>query len=108
MNTYKMKMIKPLLILIFMGITSCGQENRTIVKHDESSLKGIWLDTPAKSWFEAIPIGNGRLGGMVYGGIDIDTIKINEETLWSGEPRDIQNRHGLRSLPQIRQLIAEQ
>ena len=50
------------------------------------------------NWNEAIPIGNGSLGGMVYGGVESDTIKLNEETLWSGEPRDIQNRHGRKHL----------
>ena len=73
----------------------------------QSHKTGIWFNQPAKVWNEAIPIGNGTLGGMVYGGIESDTIKINEETLWSGGPRDLQNYEAIRYLPEIRQLLNE-
>jgi alpha-L-fucosidase 2 len=46
----------------------------------------LWYDSPASQWTEALAIGNGRLGGMVYGGTDIEFIKLNEDTLCSGEP----------------------
>lgn len=51
----------------------------------------LWYQTPAKEWMEAAPIGNGRLGGMVYGGIDRDKIALNEITLWAGQRDTLQN-----------------
>jgi len=45
-------------------------------------------DTPAKKWVEALPIGNGRMGGMVYGGADVARIQVNEDSLWTGQPMD--------------------
>ncbi|WP_242135649.1 glycoside hydrolase family 95 protein [Aestuariivivens marinum] len=104
-----MKLLKAVAILSFLALNACNQKPKkdTNIKQAQESLKGIWLDQQAASWYEATPIGNGRLGGMVYGGTEVDTIKLNEETLWSGEPRDIQNKHGLKDLPEIRQLLAD-
>ena len=49
----------------------------------------LWYEQPAKVWTEALPIGNGRLGAMIYGKTDKEIISLNEDTLWSGYPRDI-------------------
>ena len=46
----------------------------------------LWYDKPATHWVEALPLGNGRLGAMVYGGVESDTIQLNEDTFWSGSP----------------------
>ena len=46
----------------------------------------LWYDTPASQWVEALPVGNGRLGGMVFGGLSEERIALNEDTLTSGEP----------------------
>jgi alpha-L-fucosidase 2 len=46
----------------------------------------LWYDQPAERWTDALPIGNGRLGAMIYGRTDSETIQINEETVWSGGP----------------------
>ncbi|CAM4192431.1 glycoside hydrolase family 95 protein [Paenibacillus alkaliterrae] len=67
----------------------------------------LWYKQPAARWEEALPIGNGRLGGMVFGGIDKERIQLNEDTLWSGFPRDTNNYEALRYLKQARRLIAE-
>lgn len=79
----------------------------TPVDETNQREKDIWFREPAKNWNEAIPIGNGTIGGMVYGGIESDTIKINEETLWSGGPRDLQNYEAIKHLSVIRQLLEE-
>ena len=68
----------------------------------------LFFDKPAKGWFEAIPIGNGRLGGMVYGGIEQDVIRINDDTFWSGEPRNVQRPGAYTVLPQVRKLLSEE
>jgi len=95
--------MKELIIITFLTIltTSC------IAEKDELEEAEIWFNQPAANWNEAIPIGNGTLGGMVYGGIESDTIKINEETLWSGGPRDLQNYKAIKYLPKIRQLLLD-
>ncbi|GAB3688725.1 hypothetical protein GCM10027592_04110 [Spirosoma flavus] len=67
----------------------------------------LWYKQPANQWVEALPIGNGRLGGMVFGGVETDHIQFNEETLWTGGPRDYHREGASKYLPQIRQLLAE-
>lgn len=56
-----------------------------------SSTPTMWYQQPAKEWMEAVPLGNGRLGGMVFGGISKDRIALNEITLWAGQRDDAQN-----------------
>jgi len=62
----------------------------------------LWYDEPAASWDHALPVGNGRLGGMVFGGIERERIQLNEETLWSGGPYDPVVEGAHEALPQIR------
>jgi alpha-L-fucosidase 2 len=62
---------------------------------------------PATAWTEALPIGNGRLGAMVFGGIETDKIQLNEDTLWSGAPTNWNNPHTREVLPKVRQLLQE-
>lgn len=62
---------------------------------------------PAKRWTEALPVGNGRLGGMVFGGTDLERVALNEDTLWSGYPRDWNNPKAREALPLVRKYVAE-
>jgi alpha-L-fucosidase 2 len=62
----------------------------------------LWYKTPAARWVEALPVGNGRLGGMVFGGAERERIGLNEETLWSGGPGDWNNEFAIESLPYVR------
>jgi len=62
---------------------------------------------PAQTWNEALPIGNGRLGGMVFGGVTAERIQLNEDTFWSGGPYDPINDEALKYLPQVRQLLRD-
>ncbi|OJW18983.1 MAG: alpha-L-fucosidase [Planctomycetales bacterium 71-10] len=68
----------------------------------------LWYDRPAKEWLEALPLGDGGLGAMVYGGLPDERIQLNDATLWSGGPKDGDNPGALRTLPEIRRLIAEE
>lgn len=61
----------------------------------------------SSDWITALPIGNGRLGGLVFGGVNEEIIKINEETLWSGEPKDSFNPQWSEYLPKVRKAIFE-
>lgn len=67
----------------------------------------LWYVQPATKWSESLFIGNGRLGGAIWGGIQQERIDLNEDTLWSGEPYDNLNPNGLKSLPEIRRLLRE-
>ncbi|WP_074317542.1 glycosyl hydrolase family 95 catalytic domain-containing protein [Singulisphaera sp. GP187] len=60
---------------------------------------------PAEAWNEALPIGNGQLGGMVFGGTGSERIALNEDTIWAGERRDRNNPEGLKNLPEVRRLL---
>ena len=51
----------------------------------------LWYNYPASEWVEALPIGNGRIGAMIYGGVAREQIQFNEETLWTGEPHEYHN-----------------
>lgn len=67
----------------------------------------MWYDKPATVWNEALPVGNGRLGAMIYGDPVTERIQLNEETFWSGGPSRNDNPRALEALPEIRQLIFE-
>ena len=65
----------------------------------------LWYRQPATTWNEALPVGNGRLGGMVFGGVPRERIQLNEETIWAGEKRDRINPEGAQNLAEIRRLL---
>lgn len=65
----------------------------------------LWYSNPANQWTEALPIGNGRLGAMVFGGPHRERIQINEETLWAGGPHRNDNPNAQEVLPEVRRLI---
>lgn len=67
----------------------------------------LWYSRPATVWTEALPLGNSRLGVMVYGGTDDEELQLNEETMWGGGPYRNDNPKALKALPQIRQLVFE-
>jgi alpha-L-fucosidase 2 len=70
-----------------------------------SSDLRLWYRQPAAAWRESLFIGNGRLGGAVWGGVQQERIDLNEDTLWSGEPYENINTNGLPALPEIRRLL---
>lgn len=70
----------------------------------ESEMK-LWYRKPAQEWVEALPIGNGRLGAMIFGGIDRERIQLNEDTLWAGHPIDRDRKGAYEYLDEARQLI---
>ncbi|HZB44254.1 MAG TPA: glycoside hydrolase family 95 protein [Pyrinomonadaceae bacterium] len=65
----------------------------------------LWYRRPAASWNEALPVGNGRLGAMVFGGVESERLQLNEDTVWAGERRDRVNPEGLHSLAEVRRLL---
>ncbi len=67
----------------------------------------LWYDEPATDWHEAMPVGNGRLGAMVFGGVTRERIQFNEDTIWTGAPHEYQREGAVKHLPEIRRLLAE-
>lgn len=85
-------------IFFLLLSTVCGAQTPPTLK--------LWYTQPAnKTWENALPIGNGRLGAMVYGNVPKETIQLNEHTVWSGGPNRNDNPEALASLPEMRQLI---
>lgn len=94
------------ILLLLPGAALLGQV--ADVSNDSSRLL-LWYRQPARTWLEALPIGNGRLGAMVFGGIDKEQLQFNEDTLWSGPPpKDWNNAKARQYLPQVRRLLMEE
>jgi alpha-L-fucosidase 2 len=67
----------------------------------------IWFDAPANHFTESVPLGNGRVGAMLFGGIDAEHIILNESGMWSGSPQDSDRPNAAASLPEIRRLLLD-
>lgn len=95
--------MKKLLLALFtvFGLVSCVES----VKEAKDNNQRLWYDRPAEHWLEALPLGNSRMGAMVYGGILEEEIQLNEETFWSGGPHENNSKTALQYLPKVRQLI---
>lgn len=71
-----------------------------------SNPNRLWYLQPAGLWTEALPVGNGRLGAMVFGRVAQERLQLNEDTLWAGSPYEPDNPQALAALPQVRALLA--
>ncbi|MGO9261517.1 MAG: glycoside hydrolase N-terminal domain-containing protein [Bryobacteraceae bacterium] len=67
----------------------------------------LWYRQAAAKWEDALPLGNGRLGAMVFGGIQRERIQLNEDTIWNGRKRDRVNPEAAKALPEVRRLLFE-
>jgi alpha-L-fucosidase 2 len=70
-------------------------------------MKELWYRQPAKVWEEALPLGNGRLGAMVFGNVEAERLQVNEESVWYGGKKDRINPDAKEYLPKVRELIRE-
>ncbi len=86
-----------------MLAANCGANSQA---EPGTGLK-LWYDSPANQWIKALPIGNGRLGAMVFGGVEKERLQFNDDTLWTGQPHEYQNPGAVKYLPDIRRLIDE-
>jgi alpha-L-fucosidase 2 len=93
-----MKRIKIFLSLAWFMVTATGFATA-------AEPLTLWYRQPATEWVEALPVGNGRLGAMVFGGLTEERIQFNESTLWIGEPRDYSHPGASNHLAAIRQLL---
>ena len=103
LNNRQVKLLKlPILILSIIQF-SCSSEPDKVPRLNSSQT--LWYKSPAIQWTEALPLGNGRLGAMVNGGTENETIQFNEETLWTGQPHDYAQQGAYRYLDELRQLL---
>jgi alpha-L-fucosidase 2 len=65
----------------------------------------LWYRQPATQWNEALPVGNGRMGAMVFGSVQTERLQLNEDTIWAGEKRDRNNPEGAKNLTEVRRLL---
>src|SRR6478735_1267105 len=79
----------------------------TLFAADSEAVKqlNLWYREPATNWNEALPVGNGRLSAMVFGGVQQERLQLNEGTLWAGGPYDPVNPEAKAALPEVRQLV---
>ncbi len=70
-----------------------------------SNVWRLWYEKPAERWVEALPLGNGRLGAMVFGGVMHERYQLNEDTLWAGGPRDWNNPGARAALLRVREAL---
>ncbi|HWS89681.1 MAG TPA: glycoside hydrolase family 95 protein [Pyrinomonadaceae bacterium] len=67
----------------------------------------VWFDAPAREFTQSLPLGSGRLGALVYGGVGVERVVLNESSLWSGSPQDADRPDASKYLPEIRRLLLE-
>ncbi|MFV8341282.1 glycosyl hydrolase family 95 catalytic domain-containing protein [Flavobacterium sp. XS2P39] len=87
---------------VFYGILFLIVQNLTA--QTTGGLK-LWYDKPATIWNESLPLGNGRLGAMVFGDPAVERLQLNEETIWAGSPNTNAHTKSLNALPLVRQLV---
>ncbi len=92
------------------AIAAAPQQSPSQAQLPAASSEGpltLWYRQPAAQWVEALPVGNGRLGAMVFGGIEHERLQLNEDTLWAGGPYDPSHAAAREALPRVRRLIAD-
>lgn len=112
------------LMLCLAGLVASEPQARTPPPREDNNLRDdfayeqdafpptehltLWYRKPATKWeTQALPVGNGRLAAMVFGGVDHERIQFNEETVWEGTPADTNNPDALKALPEVRRLLFE-
>ena len=88
-------------LLCVVTLLSCSAERQEAKDNNQR----LWYDRPAQHWLEALPLGNSRMGAMVYGGVCEEEIQLNEETFWSGGPHNNNSTTSLKYLDEVRRLI---
>jgi alpha-L-fucosidase 2 len=101
-NNFMKTRICVLFFAIATVLSSIATENKSA-----SSETTIWFDKPAKDFTESSPMGNGRLGAMMFGGVNDERIVLNESSVWSGSRQDADRPDAYKALPEIRRLLLE-
>ncbi|MCI0498639.1 MAG: glycoside hydrolase family 95 protein [Planctomycetales bacterium] len=97
-SRWSIKCVVVIFVCLFVWRARAGQEQGEF---------NLWYAQPASQWSEALPVGNGFMGAMVFGKTDHESIQFNEATLWTGHPQNYQHSGAVEVLPRIRQLLFE-
>jgi alpha-L-fucosidase 2 len=97
------------IILSAVLLAGCNDANRMITGSDTANELSLWYNEPANlaKWEQSVPIGNGRLGAMVFGGVEKERIQFNCDTLFTGKPHDYAHKGAVKYLSPIRKLLYE-
>lgn len=98
-NPFSPRAFVTVILIFLINAASYGQTERQELK--------IWFNKPAATWNQAIPVGNGSLGAMIFGGPSLERLQLNEESVWTGSPRWDANPDALKNLPLVRKLLFE-
>ncbi len=108
---YRLSSLCPSCVPLLTGLTVCATLLAPLAAATKPATAStgdlkIWFTQPATNWErQALPIGNGRLGAMIFGDPAREHLQLNENTLWSGGPRDTTNPEALKALPEVRRLL---
>lgn len=102
MNKHFMKMKHPTRLFLLLAVITLS-----CTPAEEPNLMKLWYNQPATAWEEALPIGNGRLGAMIFGTPSVEHLQLNEETVWGGEPGNNLPEGFSEVLPGVRELLFE-
>ncbi len=94
----RLAIIRHCLILILAGLFGLSSVLASVERR-------LWFDTPATHFTASCPLGNGRLGAMLFGGVDEERLVLNESGMWSGSPQDADRPNAAAVLPEIRRLL---
>jgi len=94
------------MVLLRLTLITLSMSSVTMAAHAASSSQDVlWYAQPAKDWLQALPLGNGRLGAMVYGTAPKEHLQLNEESLWAGEPVDVCPENFKENLAKVQELV---
>lgn len=99
-----------MLAFVALGSSLSAQDQKLTFAGESSAPEqplSVWMRKPAESYYESLPVGNGRLGGMLFGGVEQEKLVINEQTVWSGSVQDADRKDAWKILPEIRKLLLE-
>lgn len=109
-KNFAVKISLLIFLLVCVGVLNLDfqcQSYKSPLLYDNSNLK-LWYKQPAQKWTEALPVGNGRLGAMVFGKVYCERIQLNEESLWAGSPVNNNNPEALKNLRAIQELLLQE
>ena len=97
--------LKRAIIIALLVSTAIGSAFAFQNEKQSAAAMLLWLTHPADKWENAFPVGNGRLGAMVFGRTDEEQIQLNEDTYWSGGPYSTVVKGGYQALPELQKLV---
>jgi alpha-L-fucosidase 2 len=97
--------MKSLFFTIVFFLTPAGFRVKAEMAASANNDMLLWYRQPAHKWLEAMPIGNGYMGGMVFGGVQQERIALNESSFWSGSPHDYNDTNAINYFPKVRDLV---